>query len=138
MVVTVVEPHENLEDTSTLGPSPADNALENHPDDDTSEDTPVDDALEYNPGGVTTASDTSEDPTQKIMVRWLQMILHLHLNCRFSSASSNNSSFSWIASLAMSIEGASASSHTYLFSVISQIRTRFKYYNFPERVWPTD
>ena len=34
MVVTVVEPHENLEDTSTLGPSPADNALENHPDDD--------------------------------------------------------------------------------------------------------
>ena len=71
MVVTVVEPHENLEDTSTLGPSPADNALENHPDDDqtasidTSDDSSVDDALEYNPGGVATASDTSEDPTQK-------------------------------------------------------------------------
>ena len=52
-MVSADEPHENLEDTSTLGPSPADNALENHPDDDqtasidTSEDISVDDALEY-------------------------------------------------------------------------------------------
>ena len=60
-MVSADEPHENLEDTSTLGPSPADNALENHPDDDqtdsidTSEDSSVDDALEYNPCGVATA-----------------------------------------------------------------------------------